>query len=178
MTVKDKAQVEVLDGYYSRQFNIPHKRYKTEAEFYKAVTQYFEDCEIYAKPLTITGLAIAIGLSRKQLIEYGNKPEHCNTVKRAKDIVQAYAEERLYTGKINPAGVIFSLKNNYGWRDEHHVTSVSRQERITYVSRLLPSGERKKTIDTADTARDAADTARDAPHVARGPDHNIIEQAP
>ena len=30
---------------------------------------------------------------------------------------QQYAEEFLFVGK-NAAGVIFNLKNNYGWRDK------------------------------------------------------------
>lgn len=69
------------------------------------------------KPYTITGLALAIGTTRETLIDYEKKDKFSDTIKRAKQMCQGYAEESLYIGK-NPTGAIFNLKNNYGWKDK------------------------------------------------------------
>ena len=84
------------------------------------------------KPLTITGLAIALDLTREQLLECEGEIEgrekkglseeerrqFANTIKRAKLFCQNFAEEHLFSGK-QVAGAIFNLKNNYRWREEH-----------------------------------------------------------
>lgn len=68
---------------------------------------------------TVTGLALAIDLTRQGLIEYENKPEFSDTVKKAKARVEAYIEQRLYYQ--NATGCIFNLKNNFGWKDTQDV---------------------------------------------------------
>jgi len=76
-----------------------------------------------AIPYTITGLALALDTSRLLLLEYEDRDDFAYTIKRAKDRCHHYAENKLMTG--NPAGPIFNLKNNYGWKDktETDVTS-------------------------------------------------------
>lgn len=64
---------------------------------------------------TVTGLALALDLTRQGLINYEGKPEFIDTVKRAKSRVEAYIEQRLYYQ--NATGSIFNLKNNFGWKD-------------------------------------------------------------
>ena len=39
-------------------------------------------------------------------------------------MVEAFTEEMLITGK-NTAGVIFSLKNNFGWKDKTEVEATN-----------------------------------------------------
>lgn len=76
------------------------------------------------KPYTIGGLAVFLDCSRDTLVEYGHKKKFSDTIKRAKDIIYAYKEERLSVAP-NAAGIIFDLKNNYGWKDktEQDITS-------------------------------------------------------
>ena len=69
------------------------------------------------KPYTITGLAVALDTSRETLINYEKKKKYFDTIKRAKERCQGYAEESLFIGK-NPTGAIFNLKNNYDWKDK------------------------------------------------------------
>lgn len=66
---------------------------------------------------TVTGLALVLGMTRKGLIEYENKDdvELGNTIKKAKQKVEGFLEQRLYHN--NAAGTIFNLKNNYKWVD-------------------------------------------------------------
>lgn len=76
---------------------------------------------------TITGLALALNTSRETLLDYENKDQFSDTIKAAKLKCQQYAEKQLYGNA--PTGSIFSLKNNYGWRDQ---TEVKSEGEITY----------------------------------------------
>lgn len=90
---------------------------KIEAYFTKCLSTFFIDSngnQIH-EPLTITGLALALDTTRQTLIEYEERDEYIDTIKRAKTIVENYAEKRLFGS--SPTGAIFALKN-YGWRDK------------------------------------------------------------
>ena len=82
------------------------------------------------KPLTVTGLAVALGTSRDVLLDYETTysekyPEFSNTIKEAKEQIKAYAEESLFGA--NTAGVIFSLKNNWGFKDKYETENTNRE---------------------------------------------------
>ena len=65
---------------------------------------------------TITGLALALDTSRETLLDYEERPEFSDTIKKAKDKCENFIEHRLFGN--NPTGSIFNLKNNYGWKDK------------------------------------------------------------
>lgn len=71
------------------------------------------------KPYTISGLALALGTSRRTLLDYEQRnDDFSHTIKKAKARCEEFAEEQLFTSK-NTAGVIFNLKNNYeSWVDK------------------------------------------------------------
>jgi len=72
------------------------------------------------RPYTITGLAMALETTRETLLDYEKVYEFdmfSDAIKNAKIKCHNYAETYLYEGK-NQAGVIFNLKNNYGWKDK------------------------------------------------------------
>lgn len=92
-------------------------KYKSAKELEVRIEKYWEDCQKNYRPYTMSGLALALGIDRKTLLNYSNKEEYFPTIKKARDTVEAFNEEQLYTGK-NTAGVIFSLKNNFGWHDK------------------------------------------------------------
>lgn len=85
--------------------------------FDKAVDAYFDRCDVDDEPYTVTGLALALNLSRQGLLEYSGKPLFSDTIKRAKLKIENYAERRLFGNNV--AGVIFNLKNNFKWVDKH-----------------------------------------------------------
>lgn len=80
----------------------------------EAIEQY-PNGDIIQKPITITGLALALGTSRETLVEYQERDEFVDAISEAKLRCENYAEEKLYTGPAT--GPIFALKN-YGWRDK------------------------------------------------------------
>lgn len=117
-------------------------RYKTVEEMQEKIDAYFEECKgtplmvegaavtdkngnviIHgAKPLTVTGLALALGFnSRQTLLNYQGKPEFMDTIMRAKARVECYAEERLFD-KDGANGAKFSLANNFdGWKEKQQI---------------------------------------------------------
>lgn len=70
-------------------------------------------------PYTITGLALALDTTRETLLDYEEKEEYSDTIKKAKLKIHNYTELRLFEN--NPTGAIFNLKNNYGWKDKTEV---------------------------------------------------------
>lgn len=110
------------------------KKYKSADDMQVIIDSYFDSCyedktildkdgnyvgteKIMVRPLTITGLALALDMTRDMIIDYQDDAEFSNTIKKAKMKCHNFAEEQLFTNK-SAAGVIFNLKNNYGWRDK------------------------------------------------------------
>lgn len=67
---------------------------------------------------TITGLAIALDTSRDTLLDYQEMSEFSDTIKKAKDFVHHFTEQRFADGKVHPTAGIFILKNNWNWEDK------------------------------------------------------------
>ncbi|MBR6907719.1 hypothetical protein IKN40_04435 [bacterium] len=108
-------------------------KYKTPEEFQKVIDNYFAKCDEEHRPYTMSGLALALGLDRSTLVRYGEKDLFANLVKKAKLKVETMLEENLYrTG--NNSGIIFNLKNNYGWRDQ---IEIADNDKLNKVEELL-----------------------------------------
>lgn len=96
-------------------------KFKTPEEIETKAKEYFKMCDETNRPYTITGLAIALDTDRQTLINYEEREEYFDTIKKVKQIVENYAEEKLFNGS-NTAGVIFNLKNNYSnWKDKQEI---------------------------------------------------------
>lgn len=91
-------------------------KYKDVNELEKAINQYFDNCDKDGRPYTMSGLAYHLGIDRATLVRYGDRDLFANLIKKAKSRVESYLEEHLYR-LGNNSGIIFNLKNNYGWRD-------------------------------------------------------------
>jgi hypothetical protein len=119
--------------------------YKTVEDMQRVIDKYFEDCngeyitdaegnlmtDKYGKPvktkerpLTITGLALALGFTTRQaLLNYEGKADFVDTIKKAKSKIEQYAEERLFD-KDGVNGAKFNLSNNFkGWREKQEIES-------------------------------------------------------
>ncbi len=103
-------------------------KFKTPAEMQAKIDAYFDHCDEVGEPYTITGLALALDTYRDVLIDYQNKDEYSNAVKRAKQRCENFAEKRIYADK-NAAGPIFALKN-YGWKDKTETDITSKGEQL------------------------------------------------
>lgn len=99
----------------------------TLSKIQDSIAAYFDYCGIDEcgyplgkdhKPPTITGLCCYLHTTRDLLIDYEGKPQFSDTIKRAKQRIEAYNECLLVSKAGQVAGVIFNLKNNYGWKDK------------------------------------------------------------
>ena len=139
-------------------------KYTSEKELQKDIDKYIKSCYVEAvdrngeklkdqngeqaykqiKPFTLSGLAYAIGLDRKTLYNYSNKDDFFPTIKKYRDMCEAYAEETMFFSR-NPAGVIFALKNNYNWTDKHDVTvndgEKIREAYLKHMQNLEPNAQ-------------------------------------
>lgn len=86
-------------------------------EFLERMDAYLDACARTAEPITMTGMALALGFySRQSLFAYGKDPRFSLPVKLARCIVEHDYE--VGARKHGRAGDIFGLKN-FGWIDEH-----------------------------------------------------------
>ena len=89
---------------------------RTPDELEALIDAYFHKVEMQGCAPTITGMALALGLSgRKVLNDYARSETFGYAVKRAKLRIESYYEDCLTTMK-DPTGAIFALKN-FGWRN-------------------------------------------------------------
>jgi hypothetical protein len=96
--------------------------FATHEAFEQAIDDYFADCRERKVPLTMSGLANALGVSRVTLMNYEHRDARfLNAVKRARSAVEQQLEEGLLTREKQVAGHIFNLKNNFGWRDTQEI---------------------------------------------------------
>jgi len=94
--------------------------YDTPEKMQEVIDKWVMYCDINKKPMTMTGLANVLGMDRRSLVDYAHRDEFTPVIKRARAKVQQYLEEQLVSGK-NAAGLIFNLKNNFGWTDERRI---------------------------------------------------------
>ena len=96
-------------------------KYKSVKDMQKDIDKYFAECDEKQKPYTVSGLAYALGTTRRTLLDYEEKDEYTHTIKSAKAKIERFNEEALYNKDISTTGVIFNLKNNYGWKDKQEI---------------------------------------------------------
>lgn len=117
------------------------KKYTDVEVMQKKIDAYFQECDEKGKPYIITGLALALDMSRQDLINYSKDAVFFDTIKKAKQKCEAYAEEQLYLGK-NTAGIIFNMKNNYNWKDK-----TEQEIKATGINIQVASEKDKKNIE-------------------------------
>lgn len=96
------------------------KLWETKEELEKAIEGFWDYCEEKQVTPTLSRLAVFCNCDRTTLVNYSHDDEFFNTIKKAKQKIESYQEEFLFSGK-SVAGAIFSLKNNYAWNDKSEV---------------------------------------------------------
>ena len=99
--------------------------WNTPEELQGLMDTYVDDCESRRKPITLSGLAFAIGVDRGTLLSYSHKDEFSRTIQNFKRRVEASLAEGLLTSP-RTIGHIFALKNNHGWKDKVEVEHSQR----------------------------------------------------
>ena len=114
------------------------KKYETEEELQEVINEYFRSCmkpvlnvrqepvkdpisgdyifEL-VRPFTMSGLAEALDMDRKTLLNYSNNEQFFHTIECARRRVERFTEEKLFE-KETCNGSKFSLSNNFGWSEK------------------------------------------------------------
>lgn len=95
------------------------KKYTEIDVMQQKIDEYFKKCDENNKPYTMSGLALALDMDRRSLLNYSKNDEFFLTIKKARNKVETYVEERLFYP--NATGVIFNLKNNFNWEDKQEL---------------------------------------------------------
>ena len=106
------------------------KKYNTPEEMQVVIENYFKDCEIREDPLTIEGLADALDLDRKSIINYSKDDRFFHTIKKAKEKINNNFAMRALRGDYNPTISIFLMKNNFGYVDKQE--QEVKQHQVNY----------------------------------------------
>lgn len=116
-------------------------KFESAEELAERINEYFYSCDTRMKvvftkegdmmevpdpkPYTISGLAYFLGTNRQTLLNYEQKDEFFDTIRAAKARIEMFVEESLWTPKI-ATGVMFNLKNNFGWVDKSELDQNSK----------------------------------------------------
>ena len=100
-------------------------KFQSLEELNSKIEAYFADTK--EEDLTITGLALALETSRETLMNYEERPEFFDAIKKAKDrIHNAYEKDLRRKGR---SGDIFALKN-FGWTDKQEIDHTTKGEKL------------------------------------------------
>ena len=74
----------------------------------------------YARPPSVAGLCLHLGMSREALREYGEREEYDEVVQFARLRIEEYLTEELME-RDRPDGAKFNLSHNFGWSEKQTV---------------------------------------------------------
>lgn len=113
-------------------------------ELEEKINSYYDWCKENDKPICITGLAWYLKTNRMTLLNYKNddlvvtfkenNPEEYKNIVRV--INEAYARveyeyESFLFDRGKTIGGIFTLKNNFQWRDQSHVITTNQEQDLS-----------------------------------------------
>jgi len=122
------------------------RKFQDIADFEAEIAAYFAGRDAAEKPYTMHGLARALGCSRNTILnyeQYDDASAFVRAIKEARERVAEWTEDRLHTKGYHPASAIFSLKNNFGWKD---VQEVQHQGGIGVMVGVAVSEELRRAI--------------------------------
>ncbi len=121
-------------------------KFQSPQELQDAVDDYFE----IEEKITLTGLALHLGLTRQSVQNYKHREEFSEIIIRAVQRIEALYEEKLVYGN-KPTGVIFALKCGLGWRESSNEVEPTKNDIKSQFQRDLEEVNRlhykKKSID-------------------------------
>lgn len=83
------------------------------------------------KPYTVSGLCLYLGVTKMGLLPYKSKDGYSEIYSWALECCENYTEENALTGKIHPVFSMFSLKNNFGWRDQQDINVNQEPQKLS-----------------------------------------------
>ena len=104
------------------------RTFATVEDLQTGIDNYIAEEAANDDPITVSGLAYALGIDRRTLLRYrAEDNEFCPTIKNAIARIEADKVKSAMKGKYDKTICIFDLKNNHGWRDERHINEKSQR---------------------------------------------------
>ena len=155
MAVKRKYAIE---GIKKRLGGRPSK-WKDSNHFKQTIQEYFNKTSERDAPYTVSGLAAYLGYDRSDLIaiingdllvnfEESERLEFSHALKSARLFIESTYEENALSQKSNPVFTMFTLKNNFGWRDV-------KDQRVTHegsITHEMSTGDAKRALKAIEEA--------------------------
>lgn len=102
-------------------FNLPPVDISDPKQVEERILWYFNECAENDMKPGVVGLANALGVDRKTLLNWAKgtyrADSHLHLIKNAYNFIENMWEQNTLGGKINPVGAIFYAKNNFGYTD-------------------------------------------------------------
>lgn len=121
-------------------------KFKSVGELQAKIDEYFDYCDNKTKnihseklgdmivpdpePYTMSGLAYALGMDRRSLLNYSKRDKFFPTIKRARSRVEADIERRMNGKDTFTPGLIFNAKENFGWKDKQEVDHTTKGKEL------------------------------------------------
>lgn len=94
----------------------------------------------YVVPPSVIGIQNAIGVSRETWSNYSDVPSYAEVIEYARRRIEEYLNQALIEMGRDNKGVIFSLENNFGYREKRedtvHQTSADISDTLTPEEKL------------------------------------------
>lgn len=104
--------------------------FKTPEDMQKSIDDYYTNCIDNDVPLTITGVALALGFeSRQSFYDYEKMSDFSYTIKRTRMYIENAYEMALQSK--HTTGAIFALKN-LGWSDKTETEISGQLDTVQY----------------------------------------------
>lgn len=143
----EKDLKDAIRGYFESCFELqwfdePVRDEKTGEQMYDKKTKKLLFVpvrkSVQIKPFTVTGLAVWLDTTRNTILLYESgfyddeNSQFSHTIKKAKAIIEEKIEEKLHDS-IRHTGLIFNLKNNFGWRDKLEIDHTTKDKEMNGV---------------------------------------------
>jgi hypothetical protein len=132
--------------------------------FTKKVDAYFDECDAKGAKdnkegfYNLTGLALYLGfLDRHTLLSYDEALEFSPVLKKARARIEEQRTEWLCRGKGWGPGLMFDLKNNFGWADVMHLAGPGGEPLALEMSSLEVAARVMTILELARVKREERD---------------------
>lgn len=132
----DKERFAIRDAFRGMNQPAGRKKKYTPITLKNRIIDYFAMIKALDRPPTVSGLMVHLKMHRDQFYQYYEYPEFRPVMEQTKLLIENWAEEKVVLSKYNPSGLIFVLKNRFGWKDTQTVETTSLTPEDQLIARI------------------------------------------